>query len=311
MYALDKRTGNVLWQYDIRKDGDQHSFHGELLLADSLLLAGTDTPTGHIYAFHQKSGSVLWKYQVEGSGAPTDILRSGDNICTVVDDDIVICLRLQTGELVWRFQSPFDGEIHQLLVRSAALRGNRLFFGGYAGKVHALDAATGAEIWTANAGARISTSVVANDSSVFFGTADGKLFRLDQSTGAIKARTEVEQVAIGRPTLSEKALFVLVSEGGLMGQGYGRQLLAIDLSLQNRHWQLEPGSKWTATKTYLYENVLLTGNEFGEVVALDPATGKDVWFTTVDGTARSIGASGRFLFVGTIEGKVFAVELPE
>jgi len=44
--ALDKKTGQVKWDYDIRKDGEQSQFHGDPLIADQLVVIGTDGRSG-------------------------------------------------------------------------------------------------------------------------------------------------------------------------------------------------------------------------------------------------------------------------
>ena len=59
MRALDKRTGQVKWEYDITKDGDQHEFHGDPLITDELVVIGTDGKMGHVYAFEQSTVLVL------------------------------------------------------------------------------------------------------------------------------------------------------------------------------------------------------------------------------------------------------------
>jgi len=33
-YAINKTTGQLLWSYDIRRDGNQQSFHGDPLVTN-------------------------------------------------------------------------------------------------------------------------------------------------------------------------------------------------------------------------------------------------------------------------------------
>ena len=51
--ALDKKTGQVKWDYDIRKDGEQSQFHGDPLITDQLVVIGTDGTIGYVYAFER------------------------------------------------------------------------------------------------------------------------------------------------------------------------------------------------------------------------------------------------------------------
>ena len=62
--ALDKKTGQVRWSYDIHKDGDQTEFHGDPLVTEKLIIIGTDGKMGHLYAFEWLTGAVRWKYRV-------------------------------------------------------------------------------------------------------------------------------------------------------------------------------------------------------------------------------------------------------
>jgi hypothetical protein len=51
--ALDRRSGQVKWAYDIRKDGDQSQFHGDPLITDQLIVMGTDGNIGSVCAFER------------------------------------------------------------------------------------------------------------------------------------------------------------------------------------------------------------------------------------------------------------------
>ena len=82
-YAINKTTGQLQWSYDIRKDGNQQSFHGDPLVTNDLILIGTDKScdpngVGHVYAFERDSGKVRWKYR--STSAPTDIIQLNSNV---------------------------------------------------------------------------------------------------------------------------------------------------------------------------------------------------------------------------------------
>lgn len=55
--ALDKNTGQVKWEYDIRKDGEQSQFHGDPLVTDKLLVIASDGKIGHVYAFDRATAN--------------------------------------------------------------------------------------------------------------------------------------------------------------------------------------------------------------------------------------------------------------
>jgi outer membrane protein assembly factor BamB len=101
--ALDRKTGQMKWDYDIRKDGEQSQFHGDPLVTDDLVVIGTDGTIGHVYAFERATGAVQWKYKVEVTGVASDIVRLENQIyfVTIVND--LVCLDLQSGKQKWSF----------------------------------------------------------------------------------------------------------------------------------------------------------------------------------------------------------------
>ncbi|MFQ5602721.1 MAG: PQQ-binding-like beta-propeller repeat protein [bacterium] len=153
--------------------------------------------------------------------------------------------------------------------------------------------------------------MVADEESIYFGAADNTLYRASQNSGKITASHATERIPVGRQTLSSNDIFVFLSQDIIMGQGQGRGeiLLAMDKSLSQIRWQLEPDFKWTATKSYLWNQFLLTGTEYGEVIAYVTDNGSEKWRVQTSGAVRSIGRNGNTLFVGTLEGYVFAVKV--
>jgi hypothetical protein len=65
--ALDRKTGLVKWEYDIRKDGEQSQFHGDPLVTDRLVVIGTDGKIGYVYAFEANDWSCHLEIQSQRS----------------------------------------------------------------------------------------------------------------------------------------------------------------------------------------------------------------------------------------------------
>ena len=99
-YAINKSTGQLQWSYDIRRDGNQQSFHGDPLVTNDLILIGTDRScdpngVGHVYAFERDSGKVRWKYR--STSVPTDIVQINSNVYFGSFQDNWSSVDLQTG----------------------------------------------------------------------------------------------------------------------------------------------------------------------------------------------------------------------
>src|SRR5437867_11527002 len=99
--ALNNKTGQVKWAYDIRKDGQQSQFHGDPLVTDQSVIIGTDGKMGHVYAFERSTGTVRWKYKVNEQGVATDIARLGGEIYFVTLGNELVCLDSKSGKVNW------------------------------------------------------------------------------------------------------------------------------------------------------------------------------------------------------------------
>jgi outer membrane protein assembly factor BamB len=129
--ALDNKTGEVKWSYDIRKDGEQSQFHGDPLVTDELVIIGTDGKMGHVYAFERSTGAVRWKYRVENWGVVSDVLRLQNKVYAVTLRDEVVCLNLEDGKLNWTFHSGYSDQATNFHWTSTpAVSDDRIYFGG-------------------------------------------------------------------------------------------------------------------------------------------------------------------------------------
>jgi outer membrane protein assembly factor BamB len=164
----------VRWEYDIRQDGEQTSFHGSALLTDTLVLIATDNTfhrrgIGHVYAFEQESGRIRWKSRSK-VGIPSDVVRAGSRACVVTLAEELIGLDLDTGRSEWTFASGAENT-ELIQPASPATAGECVYFGGLNGIVYALDAAAGEVIWRRPLDGRITTTPVVWRDRLYVGTA--------------------------------------------------------------------------------------------------------------------------------------------
>jgi outer membrane protein assembly factor BamB len=302
-WALDWRSGEVRWSYDITQDGDQLSFHGNPLVTDSLILTGADGQgIGHLYAFDQRSGAVRWMYP-DVRGYTSDLIRHGDHVYAASLADELICVDISSGELVWYFSDttgssgPFSS--------SPAIAGNRIFFGSRTGYVYALSADSGHVIWSQDVGALVSTAIVLGDDDLFMGTKAGYIYRLNQDDGrvldtlALGAPDSEERLGtIGNPLLAEDLLLVLWDGA--------KELVAIGQSDMRVQWRLPTETEWSSYRPYHWHDYVLVGDQDGILNAVDPASGEIVWSEEFEGTIRGIGSQDNVIFVGTLQGMVYA-----
>jgi len=141
-----------------------------------------------------------------------------------------------------------------------AVVGGVVVFGDWDGVVHAVEARTGAEVWTAALGVQVNDSPLVVGDTVWIGDSGGSLHALDFATGDVRWSIELDPhpaaAIYGSPVLADGTLLVGVA--------------SIEL-------------------TQLHDDYTFRGS----LVALDPATGDELWrlYTTADDETSGAGVS--------------------
>jgi outer membrane protein assembly factor BamB len=307
LYAFDAETGDVRWSYDIRQDGDQAYFHGELLFADDLVFVTTDGQgVGHVYAFERATGVPRWKYAA-GHNVPSDVVRSGSTVYAVSQADELLALELATGEPRWKFSSRGDRAGRAKFVSSPAVLGSRVYFSGRDGFLYALDAASGEVAWTHDLGTVRPTWPVGWQGAVVVGTDDGRLLRFNAVTGEVEAQLE-----LGEPVTVAYSL--VPAPGGLLVPLGGRasspvEWALVDPALESVVWRAGDDGHWSTLRPHVWNGAVVTGDGSGRVFVLELGDGSERVSFRVEGTVRSAGSEGDVLYVGTIEGMLYAFRM--
>ena len=239
VYALDASTGESLWSFETG---------GAVLpstVVDGVLYAGSED--NHIYALDASSGELMRSYEV-GEGMTAFLTVVGEVIYTGSEDGSVYAMDASSGEFLWNYEADghavlfavmdevviagvkyeFFGldastgelrwlyEIEGFLLSQAfpTLEGGVLYVssGSY---LEALDALTGASLWSYETGAPSRYFIPTPD--VVGGVAytvlgDGYLHALDATTGALLWRSGVpgpsDTVLFGTPKVVEGVAYV-------------------------------------------------------------------------------------------------------
>jgi outer membrane protein assembly factor BamB len=327
----------VTWSYDMSKEGEEASFHGDPLVAGDLVLVGTDgggvpNASGHLFAFAWKTGELRWKYRAD-KGVATDILLSGSKVYAVSSGDRLDCFNLKDGRLLWSYpatQRKENAPTAQAQTEhvgpaslSPVLVGKRVFFATAEGRVYAVNAASGRLLWERDLASPITTDLASLGDALYVGTSAGRLCRLVQKSGAVAAVIDAPQRPFGKPVIAGSSLVVLLTEAAECCDS----LAAFDLSLKKLIWrQSATGSpgisdsqggaagsevhpRWTTIRPRLWDGLVLAGNDQGVLAAVRPSDGSWAWRRQFRGRIRGIGADadGR-LYVGTVEGALFAFQ---
>ena len=305
-HALDRRSGRILWTYDIHQDGEQTSFHGDPLVTDELVVISADNTfnssgIGHIYAFEQSTGRVHWKYRCK-DGIPSDIARSGRYVYAVTLADELICLDLRDGRLIWRLSSGAEntkGENGQYSrPTSPTAAGKRILFGGLNGTLYALDSSSGETVWERRLGRRVTTTPLVLDDRVYAGTSEDDMFCLDLKTGR-----EVTHLNLPAPPRGR----LLEANGSLLAYLGSDIFAALDTSLERVRWSYRTSGRWSSHLPLIREDLVLIGSSDGRIVALDLVGGTVRWIRVFSGEeVRSVANSDEEFYVGTRRGFLYA-----
>lgn len=294
--ALDKKSGQVKWTYDIRNDGEQSQFHGDPLITDQLVVIGTDGKIGHVYAFERATGTVRWKYKVDDRGVATDVVRLGDNVYFVTLGNELVCIDLASGKTKWSFHSGYSGADTCLTCSSPEAAEGRVYFGGLDGFAYALDAQSGKPVWKRDLGAKVTTSAALRGHDLYLGTTNRHIYRLNADSGEVLNDLGTQSAPNRHLILADDSLLAFL----------GDEIFAsFDLDLKKLRWSEEASKEWTSARPYLWHGNVLAGNR-RELIAFSSKDGRRAWSHQFPETVRGVGTSDEVLYVGSLRGPIFA-----
>src|SRR5687767_13381717 len=293
-YAINKTTGQLQWSYDIRRDGNQQSFHGDPLVTNDLILIGTDKScdpngVGHVYAFERDTGKVRWKYR--STSVPTDIVQLNLSVCFGSFQDQWSSVDLNTGSLNWSFSTGATNKECEM-PKGPVTDGNRLFIAGQDGVIYSLDASTGRVGWKRKLPSAPTTHLALRDKTIYVGTSGQRIYRLNAETGAVISELATEAKPVGRLAFANDSLFMFL-QNTAERVGY---IIAVDLKLTNVRWKQRSSPDWASERPHLWKESVVAGNCRGELAAFRASDGEPIWNLSLKGCIRSLGSSGDMLF---------------
>ena len=182
VYAIDAVTGAQKWTYDAVNyiSGSAAVGYGRVFVAAS---------DSYVYALDPDTGLVLSQTSAPYSVIVSPALGYGmAYTATFGPQGIVDAWK---PRLASKWDTSFGGDS---FVSSPAIAGGVIYIGGLGthsdGSLYALDAHTGAELWSSGTSGQIQSSPAVADGRVFVGSGDGKLYAyaLDAGTNAVYHR---------------------------------------------------------------------------------------------------------------------------
>lgn len=215
-HAVDTATGKARWTFktgsEIKSSPVPFTEGG----VDKVLIGSYDQS---LYCLNAKTGAVLWTFKINGPVHATPSLANGVAYLTGCDEvfygvrtsdgkevqhirsgaytgaspalsekmaffgtfnNDVLAVNLTTKRIVWRYEHPVR---HFPFYASAAVTPRVVIVGGRDKVVHALNPATGKEVWSFTTKARVESSAAVSGDRVYVGSNDGLFYVLDLATG--------------------------------------------------------------------------------------------------------------------------------
>ena len=291
--------GSILWSFPAGSDTSP-------AIADSTVYFGTKDNTA--LALDSRTGALRWRTPTGESGGSAP----GDNVLLVgqlliVPDLGVYAFDRTTGQKRWSFR-PASGDTPGRY--TIATDGTRIFLGSAAGFAYALDAATGAALWTnpyAVDGNTTMTCPMTDQGQVYLtlrhntNPSTGGVVALDAATGALRWERDFPSTGAGRGAGSVGRVGIwhdLVIAAADDGTVY-----ALDRVDGTVRWisprPADEGGYDDQRPIVVIGDIAVVGSDRPVVTGLDAATGEQRWlFHNRYGSVNyQIGSDGQNAYV--------------
>ena len=287
LHALSVNSGRERWRF---KAGGALRARPKLV-ASSVYVHADD---GFLYRLDSASGRVRWKQRLERDSIvriPIDqpgsrhdftasgVLAWGGALYVGTHDGRLLALEPEAGRTIW------TADVGGAVIATPALAGGRVFVGSLDGHVTAWDAGVGERLWSFDTGAAVSAAPVSDGRLVLASSRSYDLFALDAITGESRWNRYVWFSWVeSTPALVDGVAYV--------GSSDAARVFALELASGRSLWEADVrGISWTTpavTLDRVYVAVRhspsISPHE-GSLLALDRATGAELWRVTNDAPA--------------------------
>jgi outer membrane protein assembly factor BamB len=213
------------------------------------------------------------------------------------------------GRLLATWKTPIGGNFNFVYDQSApAIVNGVVYFGDYDGHVYALDARTGAKLWSFATGDTVFSSPAVVNGVVYVGSQNQNVYALNSTTGA-----KLWSFAAGGPVYTDPAVVNgVVFFGTSVNQPTGPPvgyMYALNATTGAKLWSFAAGNFITGSPAVANGMVYFDTNE-GNAYALNSTTGALLWTytNTMDsGIISSPAVANGVVYVGSRFGNMYAL----
>jgi outer membrane protein assembly factor BamB len=157
------------------------------------------------------------------------------------------------------------------------VKDGRLYLGTHDGKVLALDAGTGARLWSFATGDAVLAAPAVDSRRVYAGSFDKNVYALDATSGKLLWKRDTQGAVVSTPAVAGDRLVV-------GNRAY--DVLGLDAGTGEVAWKRYVWFSWIESSATVREGVAYVGSsDAAAVFAFDAASGRRRWATDVFGWA--------------------------
>ncbi len=294
VYALDASNGRTIWNY---KTGDD-VWSTPTVDNDMVYVGSNDF---NVYALNASTGGLVWSFPTGGGvfSSPTVV----DNVVYVGSTDKnMYALDANTSAKIWNYTA--IGEIRS----SAAVVNGVVYFGCFVGHTdegsgafYALNAATGAKIWSSPTGdgdTYTSSSPAVVDNVVYIGSTDSNLYAFRTSDGSKVWSFKTAGSVSAAPAVYNGIVYV----GSDTGDFY-----AINCATGTQVWSYKTSYAPIYASAAIADGVVYVGSWNDWIYAFDASSGALLWsYETGSSVFSSPTIAGSVMFVGSYDNNIYA-----
>jgi len=317
-YALEKKSGRVVWSYDTRVDGDSGIFQAIPLLHKDLVIAGTvgqcgAADAGYVFAFDQRTGKVRWRLKASvASVAFADIDDAAPNSSIVFGtrEGEWLSIEASSGSVNWRFNTTPPGPNCESRI-SVVTDGASVCLLSYDRNVHCLQAKSGHELWKQSPPSPLTTDVFMYKDVLYFGAANSHIYGLDPENGRTLVRLKTAYTLHGNIAESDKDTKGDFEFAYATGKNSGNDaVVSFADEFGSVLWSRTSTELWTTGAPEPWKGRLFAGNCKGDILAYSTPDGKPWWSGHINGCISSFTHDDSSLYISTREGVVYQYQPP-
>ncbi len=284
VHAVNLPDGKQVWSFPATAGSNVSQIVSQPGVSGDVIVVGSEGPSGThsgiAYGLDRATGAQKWCLAFDQKGA-----------------DSQNCPLAQGGA-----SAGFLGlgpAVDDRILGGVTLTNGVAYFGLASGKMYAVDAETGKDLWYFKAERDVWAAPLVTPDTIYVTSLDHHVYALDLKTHEVRWQKDMGAAVAGTPSLDNGTLFVPT---------FGNALVALNAATGEQSWTFAT-KNWVWTGPEIGNGVLYFTDVSGNVFAVDEKTGQQTWTMTPGGGMRAKPVlAGNNLYVGDRNGNLYALD---